>query len=154
TVVSPVGAADIEQVVRTLVFANKARLFPGDETAVEVDEAVLGPPKYRNENRFHRQLTVRFRKVGIPGALSLWLKFRPGLDQAYPALAEYDEKLGGQLLPAPYFAWHSENEETALLASAFIRGTSLRDKLLFLAAIGQSHRLDKIFERHGAKMRR
>jgi hypothetical protein len=154
TATSPPTAADIGEVVRALVAANKGRLFPGEAAAVEIGEVVLGPRKYLNENRFHRPVTVRFRKGGAAGSLNLWLKFRPGLDRLYPLLLGYHEQLGGELIPTPYFAWHSENEDTALLASAFIRGTPLRDRLLSLAAIGQSHRLEKIFETHGAKMRR
>jgi Phosphotransferase enzyme family len=150
---APSGESDIAEVVRTLVQANKARLFAGDD-AVEIAGVELGPRKYFNENRFHRRVTVRFRKAGAAGSLALWLKFRPGLDRLYPVLLCLHERLGGQLIPAPYFAWHSDDERTALLASAFIRGTPLRDKLLRLAAIRQSSRLEPTFETHGGKMRR
>jgi hypothetical protein len=69
-------------------------------------------------------------------------------------LVEYHERLSGDLIPAPYFAWHSDDEETALVATAFIRAAPLRDKLLKNAAFGRADQLAPVFHAHGAKMRR
>ncbi|HYM72301.1 MAG TPA: hypothetical protein VET89_04920 [Stellaceae bacterium] len=150
----PTLADDLEAVIYALVAANKARLFPGEESAVDIVAVDLGPKKHLNENRFHHRVTVRYRKGGGRGLLPLWLKFRPGLDRLFPVLDRYRERLGGELIPTPYFSWHSENEETALLASACIRGTPLRDKLLRAAVLHQTMRLEAVFEAHGVKMRR
>src|SRR5262249_28915862 len=107
-----------------------------------------------NENRFHRPVTVHYRRRGVTGVLPIWLKFRPSLDRLYPVLVGYHDRLAGELIPKPYFAWHSADEETALVASATIRATPLRDRLLLDAALGRAGKLAPVLRVHGAKMRR
>jgi hypothetical protein len=145
--------APLSAIVRDLVVANRDRLFPG-EAATEIVAVETGTPKYPNENRFHRPVTVHYRRRGVTGVLPIWLKFRPGLDRLYPVLVGYHDRLAGDLIPKPYFAWHSADEEIALVASASIRATPLRDRLLFAAALGRAGKFAAVFRAHGAKMRR
>src|SRR6185437_16500183 len=115
----PAAGDPIAATLRDLAIASQARLFPGD-AGVEIVRVETGPERHHNENRFHRAVTVHYRRAGVAGVLPVWVKFRPGLDRLFPVLAGYHERLGGELIPAPYFAWHSEDEQVALLGGEFI----------------------------------
>ena len=144
---------NLSQIVHRLVLSNKARLFPDNSVSVEIVGVELGPELHLNQTRFHRALTVHYRRDGSPGSVKFWLKFRPGLDRLFPVLAAYHGRLSEQLFPAPYFAWHSPDERTSFVASAYLPGTPLRDKLLWSALTGRTRQLEPVFRSHGRKMR-
>lgn len=143
----------LEPVLRNLVEANIARLFPGCHS-IEVRGIELGPTRAVNENRFHRKLTVRYAENGQPGTIAVWLKFRPGLDRLFPVMDAYHQRVAQRLFPAPYFGWHSDDESVSLLATEAINGgRSLRDMLLRDAVLGRARRLAPVFRSIGTKLR-
>lgn len=144
---------DLAATVEQLVHANKARLFPGFADAIEILDVALGPAQHRREDRSHRALTIRYRADGREDALRLWLKFRPGLDRLFPVLAAFDEPLGGRVFPMPYFAGHCPSGDESFLATAFVSGEVLRNRLIRLGALRQAARLAPVFAANGAKMR-
>ena len=150
--ISPSG--DLAAIVGQLVAANKARLFPGDADATEILDIALGPVQHRREDRSHRALTIRYRAHGQDDTLLLWLKFRPGLDRLYPVLAAYDEPLAGRVFPKPYFAGHCPDSEDSFIATAFVSGEALRNRLIKRAALHRAAGLAPVFASNGAKMRR
>jgi hypothetical protein len=64
------------------------------------------------------------------------------------------ERLNRQVFPRAYFAWCAQNENSAALPTAYVRGTALRNRLLTLAAFRQTPRLLPILRSSGTKMRR
>jgi Phosphotransferase enzyme family len=143
----------ISRVVRDLVLSNKAQIFPGAES-LEILDVALGPQRYRSEDRYHRSVVVHYRNNGLTDAVILWLKFRPGLDQIYPVLVAYHDRLKQQVFPTPYFVGHCPNEGAAFLATAYISGSVLRNRLLWRGALRRTAELEPIFRSNGAKMRR
>jgi hypothetical protein len=71
-----------------------------------------------------------------------------------PILDACHERLNGPVFPRAYFAWCAQDENNAALATAYVQGTTLRSRLLMLAAFRQTSRLLPIFRSSGAKMRR
>ncbi len=143
---------NLEKILGDLVEINKARLFPED-SSVEIRGVALGPPRYLNNDRFHRILSVNYSTDGQANAKAIWLKFRPGLDRLFPVLDAYRRQLDGRVFPTYYFGWHSDDESVSLLASEVIRGVSLRDTLLRSAVLRQTRRLEPIFHSNGISMR-
>src|SRR5207302_11425806 len=99
---------------RQLVDENRERLFAGMGGAVEIVDVALGPAAHFQETRFGRWLEVRYRDAGHTASLKLWLTFHPGLDQLYPLLLEYENRLDCRVFPRPCFAWRSPDGEAAI----------------------------------------
>lgn len=145
---------DLDQIVRELVLANKARIFPGTAEMVEIVDVALGPARHRREDRSHRSLVIHYRNGGALEAIGLWLKFRPELDRLFPVLAAYHGRLGGRVFPTPYFAGRCPGEDVAFVATAEVGGAVLRNRLIRLGALRQARRLAPVFAANGAKMRK
>jgi hypothetical protein len=145
--------AAFAQLAGKLVHENKDRLFPDTDGEVEIVDVALGPAAHFQETRFGRWLEVRYRNGGRPASLKLWLKFRPGLDELYPLLLEYERRLDPRVFPRPCFAWRSPDGEAAIVATEFVGGTLLRDRFRQWAFTRQIARLEPIFRSNGAKMR-
>jgi hypothetical protein len=144
----------LDEIVRELVVSNKARIFPGAADAVEIVDVALGPQLHHREDRFHHPLLVHYRQNGAVAAIEMWLKFRPGLDRLFPVLTAYHQRLDGSVFPAPYFAGHCPKRDVAFVATALVRGTVLRNRLIRLGALRQTAQLAPVFASNGAKMRR
>jgi hypothetical protein len=144
---------NFDDITLGLVREHKARLFPDNPAAVEILDVTLSPPQHFRWGCFHRWLQISCRNNGLPGSMKLWLKFGPGLDRLFPTLDAYDRQFGGQVFPRPYFAWHSPDSDSGMLATAFIEGKLLRDEFLRLALRRQTARLEPILHTNGAKMR-
>ncbi|MBV9939072.1 MAG: phosphotransferase [Acidobacteriaceae bacterium] len=138
--------------IRDLVHSNKAQIFPSANT-VEIFDLALGPPQYRRQDRYHRSLVVNYRSQGSTDFIKIWLKFRPGLYHIYPLLAACQSRLDPKVFPTPYFAGSGPNEDESFLATAHVDGTSLRNRLLRLAALRRTGELECVFRSNGAKMR-
>jgi hypothetical protein len=145
---------NFESTMQALVTGSQGRIFPREQGPVEILRLELGPRQYIQEDRFHRCLVVHYRASGLKKSMKLWLKFRPDLDILFPMLESYHERLNGAVFPAPYFAWRSQENNMAVLATAYIRGGVLRNKLLAMSLLRQTGRLSPIFASSGAKMRR
>jgi len=145
---------NLDQIVRELVFSNKARIFPGTADTVEIVDVALGSQQHQREDRFHHPLLVRYRNNGAIEAIRIWLKFRPDLDRLFPLLAAYHGRLDGQVFPTPYFAGHYPGRGVAFLATAYVGGAVLRNRLIRLGALRQTAQLAPVFASNGAKMRR
>jgi hypothetical protein len=139
--------------VRNLVLRNKAKIFPGTVDSVDIVEIALGPPQYQRGDRYHRSLVVHCRRNGLADTVKLWLKFGPELDQLYPVLAAYHRRLDQQVFPTPYFAGLWPSDDTAFLATAYVGGSLLRDRLIGLGALRRTAQLEPVFRSNGAKMR-
>jgi hypothetical protein len=137
-----------------LVLSNRARIFPGIRGSIDITDVEIGRPIFALGDRYHCRVTVHYRVDGSTRSLPMWLKFRPQLHTLLPILDAYHERLNGQVFPKAYFAWCAQNDDTALLATAYIRGFTLRSRLLMLAALRQTGRLLPIFRSNGTKMRR
>ena len=146
--------SDFSGIARGLVLRNRARIFPGIRGSIEVIDVELGRRKFIRDDRYHCRLTVRYRTDGSTKSLQMWLKFRPQLHTLLPILDACYERLNGQVFPRAYFAWCAQNENSAVLATAYVQGTTLRSRLLMLAAFRQTSRLLPIFRSSGTKMRR
>jgi hypothetical protein len=146
--------SNFSKVARDLVLRNRARIFPDIRGSFEVIDVELGRRKFMRDDRYHRRLIVHYRADGSTKALRMWLKFRPQLHTLLPILDAYHERLNGQVFPRVYFAWCAQDEDTAALATAYVQGTTLRSRLLMLAAFRQTARLRPIFRSSGTKMRR
>jgi hypothetical protein len=145
---------DFSNIARDLVLRNRDRIFPDIRGSIEILDVELGRPKFMRDDRYHCRLTVHYRADGATKSLQMWLKFRPQLHTLLPILDAYHERLNGQVFPRPYFAWCAQDENTAVLATAYIQGLTLRSRLLMLAALRQTSRLLPIFRSSGTKMRR
>ncbi|CEF49364.1 unnamed protein product [uncultured bacterium] len=146
--------SDFPSVVRDLVLGNKARIFPDIHGSIDILDVELGRPRFIRDDRYHCRVTVHYRSDGSTKSMRMWLKFRPQLHTLLPILDAYHERLSGQVFPKTYFAWCAPNENTAVLATAYVRGATLRSRLLTLAALRQTFRLFPIFRSNGTKMRR
>ena len=146
--------SDFSSVARGLVLRNMARIFPDIRGSIEVIDVELGRRKFIQDDRYHCRLTVRYRADGSTKSLQMWLKFRPQLHTLLPILDAYNERLNGQVFPRAYFAWCAQDENTSVLATAYVQGLTLRSRLLMLAALRQTSRLLPIFRSSGTKMRR
>jgi hypothetical protein len=142
------------RIAPSLVLRNKARIFPNTHDLVEVLDIELSRPKFVRGDRYHCQLTVHYRIDGVAKTMRMWLKFRPQLHALLPVLDAYHARLNGQVFPKAYFAWCALDTNTAVLATAYVQGATLRNKLLMLALLRQTSRLCSIFRSTGAKMRR
>ena len=149
-----VSTSSFAGIARSLVLHNKARIFPQAPELVEVLDIELGRRRFIRGDRYHCRLTVHYRIGGLAGTMWMWLKFRPQLHTLLPVLDAYHERLNGQVFPRAYFAWCAQDKHTAVLATAYVRGATLRNKLLTLAPLRQTGRLLPIFHSTGAKMRR
>ena len=149
-----VSTSSFAGIALSLVLHNKARIFPQAPELVEVLDIELGRRRFIRGDRYHCQLTVHYRIGGLAGTMRMWLKFRPQLHTLLPVLDAYHERLNGQVFPRAYFAWCAQDSHTAVLATAYVRGATLRNKLLMLAPLRQTARLLPIFHSTGAKMRR
>jgi hypothetical protein len=148
------GLSDFSSIARGLVLGNRARIFPDIRGSIEVIDVELGRPKFIRDDRYHCRLTVHYRADGSTKSLQMWLKFRPQLHTLLPILDAYHERLNGQVFPRVYFAWCAQNEKSAVLATAYVQGITLRSRLLMLAAFRQTVRLLPTFRSSGTKMRR
>lgn len=146
--------SDFSRIAHGLVLHNRARIFPDIRGPIEVLDVELGRRKFIRDDRYHRRLTIHYRADGSTKSLRIWLKFRPELHTLLPILDAYQERLNGQVFPRVYFAWRAQDENNAALATAYVRGTTLRSRLLMLAAFRQTVRLSPIFRSNGTKMRR
>ena len=146
--------SDFSNVARGLVLRNRARIFPDIRGSIEVIDVELGRRKFMRDDRYHCRLTVHYRADGSTKSLQMWLKFRPQLHTLLPILDACHERLNGPVFPRDYFAWCAQDEKSAVLATAYVQGTTLRSRLLMLAAFRQTSRLLPIFRSSGAKMRR
>src|SRR5215469_13097085 len=146
--------SDFSSIARDLVLRNRARIFPDIRGSIEVIDVELGRRKFIQDDRYHCRLTVHYRADGSTKSLRMWLKFRPQLHTLLPILDACHERLNGQVFPRAYFAWCAQDGSSAALATAYVQGTTLRSKLLTLAALRQTSRLLPIFRSSGAKMRR
>ena len=145
---------DFSNVARDLVLRNRARIFPDIRGSIEVLDVVLSRRKFIRDDRYHCRLTVRYRADGSTKSLQMWLKFRPQLHTLLPILDAYHERLNGQVFPRAYFAWCAQDGSSAVLATAYVQGIIIRNRLLMLAAFRTTSRLLPIFRSSGAKMRR
>jgi hypothetical protein len=145
---------DFSRIARDLVLRNKDRIFPDIHGSIEVLDVNLGRRKFMRDDRYHCRLTVHYSADGSTKSLQMWLKFRPQLHTLLPILDAYHERLNGQVFPRAYFAWHGQDANSAVLATAYVQGTTLRSRLLTLAAFRQTSRLLPIFRSSGTKMRR
>ena len=145
---------DFSRIARDLVLRNKHRIFPDIHGSIEVLDVKLGRRKFIRDDRYHCRLTVHYRGDGSTKSLHMWLKFRPQLHTLLPILDAYHERLNGQVFPRAYFAWCAQDENTSVLATAYVQGLTLRSRLLMLAALRQTSRLLPIFRSSGTKMRR
>ena len=148
------NTSSFTRIARSLVLHNKARIFPQTPELVEILDIELGRPRFIREDRYHCRLTLHYRIDGLAGSMRMWLKFRPQLHTLLPVLDAYNERLNGQVFPRAYFAWCAQDRGTAVLATAYVRGATLRNKLLILAPLRQTARLRPVFRSTGAKMRR
>jgi hypothetical protein len=148
------NTSSFTSIARSLVLHNKARIFPQTPELVEILDIELGRPKFIRGDRYHRRLTVHYCIDGLAASMRMWLKFRPQLHTLLPVLDAYHERLNGQVFPRVYFAWCAQDMRTAVLATAYVRGATLRNKLLMLAPLRQTARLCPVFRSTGAKMRR
>jgi hypothetical protein len=145
---------EFSNVARGLVLRNRARIFPDIHESIEVIDVELSRRKFIQDDRYHCRLTVHYRADGSTKSLQMWLKFRPQLHTLLPILDACHERLNGPVFPRDYFAWCAQDENSAVLATAYVQGTTLRNRLLMLAAFRQTSRLLPIFRSSGAKMRR
>ena len=145
---------DFGRIARGLVLRNRVRIFPDIHGSIEVLDVELGRRKFMRGDRYHCRLTVRYHKDSSTKSLQMWVKFRPQLHTLLPILDAYHERLNGQVFPRAYFAWCSQDGNSAALATAYVRGTILRNRLLTLAAFRQTSRLLPILRSSGTKMRR
>src|SRR5215472_4952349 len=146
--------SDFSNVARGLVLRNMARIFPDIHDPIEIIDVELSRRKYIQDDRYHCRLTVRYCADGSTKSLQMWLKFRPQLHTLLPILDACHERLNGPVFPRAYFAWSAQDGSSAVLATAYVQGTTLRSRLLMLAAFRQTSRLLPIFRSSGAKMRR
>ena len=146
--------SDFSGIARGLVLRNRARIFPDIHGSIEVIGVELGRRKFIRDDRYHCRLTVHYRADGSTRSLEMWLKFRPQLHILLPILDACHERLNGLVFPRAYFAWCAQDEKSAVLATAYVQGTTLRSKLLTLATLRQTSRLLPIFRSSGTKMRR
>jgi hypothetical protein len=145
---------DFPAIARGLVLRNQARIFPDAYNSIDVIDVEIGRPKFVRGDRYHCRLTVHYRVNGSTRSVPMWLKFRPQLHTLLPILDAYYERLNGQVFPRAYFAWCAQDENTAVLATAYVHGFTLRSRLLMLAALRKTWRLRPIFCSNGTKMRR
>ena len=145
---------DFSDIARGLVLRNRCRIFPGIRGSIEVLDVELGRRKFIRDDRYHCRLTVHYRADGSTRSLRMWLKFRPQLHILLPILDACHERLNGQVFPRAYFAWCAQDGNSAALATAYVRGTTLRNRLLTLATLRQTSRLLPILRSSGTKMRR
>ena len=141
-------------IARGLVLRNRARIFPDIYGSIDIIDVEIGRPRFVRGDRYHCRLTVHYRVDGSTRSVPMWLKFRPQLHTLLPILDAYHEQLNGQVFPRAYFAWCAQDENTAVLATAYVRGFTLRSRLLLLATLRQTWRLLPIFRSNGSKMRR
>src|SRR6516165_4343140 len=146
--------SDFSSAARGLVLRNRARIFSDIHSSIEVLDVELGRRKFIRDDRYHCRLIVHYRADGSTKSLPMWLKFRPQLHTLLPILDACHERLNGQVFPRAYFAWCAQDENTAVLATAYVQGLTLRTGLLMLAAVRQTSRLLPIFRSNGTKMRR
>ena len=146
--------SDFSSIARDLVLRNRARIFPDVHGSIELLDVEFGRRKFMRDDRYHCRLTVRYLADGSTKSLQMWLKFRPQLHTLLPILDACHERLNGQVFPRVYFAWCAQDGSSAALATAYVQGTTLRSKLLTLAALRQTSRLLPIFRSSGTKMRR
>jgi hypothetical protein len=146
--------SDFSDIARDLVLRNRARIFPDVHGSIELLDVEFGRRKFMRDDRYHCRLTVRYLADGSTKSLQMWLKFRPQLHTLLPILDACHERLNGQVFPRAYFAWCAQDENTAVLATAYVQGLTLRTGLLMLAAVRQTSRLLPIFRSNGTKMRR
>ena len=146
--------SDFSSIARDLVLRNRARIFPNIRGSIEVIDVELGRRKFIQDDRYHCRLTVHYRADGSTKSLQMWLKFRPQLHTLLPILDARHERLNGQVFPRAYSAWCAQDGSSAVRATAYVRGITLRNRLLMLAAFRQTSRLLPIFRLSGTKMRR
>ena len=145
---------DFSDIARGLVLRNRGRIFPDIRGSIEVLDVELGRRKFTRGDRYHCRLTVHYRADGSTRSLGMWLKFRPQLHTLLPILDACHERLNGQVFPRAYFAWCAQDGSSAALATAYVRGTTLRNRLLTLATFRRTSRLLPILRSSGTKMRR
>ena len=146
--------SDFSNVARGLVLRKRARIFPDICGSIEVIDVELSRRKFIRDDRYHCRLTVHYRADGSTKSLRMWLKFRPQLHTLLPILDACHERLNGQVFPRAYFAWCAQDGSSAALATAYVRGTTLRNRLLTLATFRQTSQLLPILRSSGSKMRR
>jgi hypothetical protein len=135
------------------VLRNKAQIFPGIANSVNIAEITVGPPQYQREDRYHRLLTVHYQNEGSADIVRFWLKFRRGIDELYPVLAACHLRMKQPIFPTPYFAGRCPDDDEAFLATAYVDGIVLRNRVIWLGAMRRTRQLEPIFRSNGAKMR-
>lgn len=115
----------------------------------------VSAPFLVNDDRHHRIAKIRYEDESGAHSLSVWLKFRPGLEASFEnhRLAWAAMGRDRSFLPRPYFFHRSEDKAVCVVGLEHVPGITMRRAVLLGALTNDHERLRALFFAFGARLR-
>jgi hypothetical protein len=144
-----------EHELPVIVAEHLPEILGAEAGLVRLASVSVSAPFLVNDDRHHRVARIRYEGESGERRLSVWLKFRPGLEASFEnhrlAWAAMDRDRS--FLPRPYFFHRSEDKAVCVVGLEHVPGITMRRAVLLGALTNDRERLGALFCAFGARLR-